>query len=129
MFSGDGHGAAKGACRGASETAKIWAHSGDSHFLEPEDLWHQILPTAQAERMPRTELIAEDEEIVHVDGKSFTRTLPRIMTRKGADGLTIAEAQLPPARVARRRVPGCATSTRRASGARSCTRRSGCGRA
>ena len=25
-------------------TEKIWAHSGDSHFLEPDDLWHQILP-------------------------------------------------------------------------------------
>ena len=23
---------------------KIWTHSGDSHFLEPDDLWHQILP-------------------------------------------------------------------------------------
>ena len=43
---------------------KIWAHSGDSHFLEPDDLWHQILPEAQADRMPRTERIADDEERV-----------------------------------------------------------------
>jgi predicted TIM-barrel fold metal-dependent hydrolase len=75
---------------------KIWAHSGDSHFLEPEDLWHQILPAAQAERMPRSERISDDEEIVHVDGRSFKRALPRIMTRKGADGLTIAEASFRP---------------------------------
>lgn len=27
---------------------KIWAHSGDSHFLEPDDLWKQILPPDQA---------------------------------------------------------------------------------
>jgi len=32
--------------------AKIWAHSGDSHFLEPEDLFQQILPAKLAERMP-----------------------------------------------------------------------------
>jgi predicted TIM-barrel fold metal-dependent hydrolase len=70
---------------------KIWAHSGDSHFLEPPDLWHQILPKAQAERMPWTEMVADDEERVHVDGKSFTRKLPKIMTAKGATGETIAE--------------------------------------
>jgi predicted TIM-barrel fold metal-dependent hydrolase len=70
---------------------KIWAHSGDSHFLEPSDLWHQILPKAQADRMPWTEVIADDEERVHVDGKSFTRRLPKIMTAKGATGETIAE--------------------------------------
>jgi predicted TIM-barrel fold metal-dependent hydrolase len=70
---------------------KIWAHSGDSHFLEPSDLWHQILPKAQADRMPWTEQIADDEERVHVDGRSFTRKLPKIMTAKGATGETIAD--------------------------------------
>lgn len=70
---------------------KIWAHSGDSHFLEPDDLWHQILPTRQADRMPRTEMISEDEERVTVDGRSFTRTLPKVMTAKGETGETIAE--------------------------------------
>ena len=70
---------------------KIWADSGDSHFLEPEDLWHQILPKKQADRMPRTEMIAEDEERVTVDGKSFTRKLPKIMMKKGATGETIGE--------------------------------------
>jgi len=70
---------------------KIWAHSGDSHFLEPEDLWHQILPKAQADRMPRTERLTETEERVTVDGKSFTRPLPKIERAKGATGETIAE--------------------------------------
>ena len=49
--------------------AKIWAHSGDSHFLEPEDLFQQILPAALAERMPWSERDGDDE-IVHVDGKT-----------------------------------------------------------
>jgi predicted TIM-barrel fold metal-dependent hydrolase len=70
---------------------KIWANSGDSHFLEPEDLWHQILPRKQADRMPRTEMISENEELVTVDGKSFTRTVPKIMTAKSATGETIVE--------------------------------------
>ena len=48
---------------------KIWAHSGDSHLLEPHDLWHQIMPKAQADRMPRTERISDTEERVTVDGK------------------------------------------------------------
>ncbi len=65
-------------------TDKLWAHSGDSHFLEPADLWHQILPKAQADRMPRTERISDNEERVTVDGKSFTRRLPKILTAKGA---------------------------------------------
>ena len=65
---------------------KIWANSGDSHFLEPADLWHQIMPKAQADRMPRTTVINDDEELVEVDGKSFTRKLPKIMTGKGRHG-------------------------------------------
>ena len=72
-------------------TEKIWTHSGDSHFLEPADLWHQIMPKAQADRMPRTEMIADDEERVTVDGTSFTRKVPKIFTAKGATGETIAE--------------------------------------
>jgi hypothetical protein len=74
-----------------TSTDKMWAHSGDSHFLEPDDLWTTILPAKQAGRMPRSEKIADDEEIVHVDGESFHRKLPAMMTKRGADGLTIAE--------------------------------------
>ncbi len=76
---------------------KIWAHSGDSHLLEPDDLWHQIMPKKQADRMPKTERISDSEELVTVDGTSFTRPLPKIMTRKGSTGETIAEiSQRPP---------------------------------
>lgn len=73
----------------------IWAHSGDSHFIEPPDLWGEILPAALAERMPRSEKISPTEEIVHVDGKSFHRDLPDIKrsTKRGSDGLTQVEKQ------------------------------------
>lgn len=70
---------------------KIWTHSGDSHFLEPPDLWHQIMPRKQADRMPRSERIGADEERVHVDGTSFTRKLPKILTARGSTGETISE--------------------------------------
>jgi predicted TIM-barrel fold metal-dependent hydrolase len=75
---------------------KIWAHSGDSHFLEPDDLWKQILPPKAAERMPRSEKIGDDEEIVHVDGTSFRRKLPKIMTKRSETGETIAEMSARP---------------------------------
>ena len=55
----------------AEPTTKLWANSGDSHYLEPDGLWDQILPKHLAERMPRTEHISETEEIVHVDGRAF----------------------------------------------------------
>ena len=76
---------------------KIWAHSGDSHLLEPDDLWHQMMPKKQADRMPRTERISDTEERVTVDGTTFTRTLPKILSRKGTTGETIVEiSQRPP---------------------------------
>ncbi|HEY2503879.1 MAG TPA: amidohydrolase, partial [Mycobacterium sp.] len=28
---------------------KLWANSGDSHFIEPEDLWRSRLPKRLAE--------------------------------------------------------------------------------
>jgi predicted TIM-barrel fold metal-dependent hydrolase len=85
---------------------KIWAHSGDSHLLEPEDLWQQIMPKQQADRMPRTERLSDSEERVTVDGRSFTRSLPKIMTKKGTTGETIAEisARPPGARDLRLRI-------------------------
>ena len=33
---------------------KIWANSGDSHLVEPDDLFTTSLPTELAERMPRS---------------------------------------------------------------------------
>jgi predicted TIM-barrel fold metal-dependent hydrolase len=87
-------------------TEKIWANSGDSHFLEPTDLWHRILPKELADRMPRAEMIGEDEERVTVDGKSFTRKLPKVMTARGETGETITElsSRPPGARDVRKRL-------------------------
>jgi predicted TIM-barrel fold metal-dependent hydrolase len=75
--------------------AKLWAHSGDSHFLEPEDLFRQILPPKLAERMPWSERDGDDE-IVHVDGQSFRRKLPKLATKKGSGGLDIMELSTRP---------------------------------
>ena len=56
---------------------KIWANSGDSHFLEPEDLWRENLPPRLAELVPRAEKDPDGLwETVHIDGMSFRRRLP-----------------------------------------------------
>ncbi|MGX7679280.1 amidohydrolase family protein [Jatrophihabitans sp. DSM 45814] len=72
---------------------KIWANSGDSHYFEPEDLYSSGLPAALAERMPRS-VKSEDgtSETIYVDGKSFTRPMPKIQTVKGKGGQTLVEA-------------------------------------
>lgn len=55
----------------------IWANSGDSHFLEPNDLWRANVPKQYADLMPHAVKDADGEwETVHVDGKSFRRKLP-----------------------------------------------------
>jgi predicted TIM-barrel fold metal-dependent hydrolase len=57
--------------------SKIWTNSGDSHFLEPDDLWQSRLPKQLADLTPRAEKDADGEwETVHVDGQSFRRKLP-----------------------------------------------------
>jgi predicted TIM-barrel fold metal-dependent hydrolase len=56
---------------------KLWTCSGDSHFTEPKDLFTTSLPAALAERLPRSEKISDTEERVHIDGRSFTRKLPK----------------------------------------------------
>jgi predicted TIM-barrel fold metal-dependent hydrolase len=59
-------------------TEKIWANSGDSHFIEPIEAW-DALPQALRERMPRS---VKDPgggfETVYVDGQSFQRKLPSV---------------------------------------------------
>jgi predicted TIM-barrel fold metal-dependent hydrolase len=55
----------------------LWTCSGDSHFIEPPELFTENLPKALADRLPRSEKISDDEEIVHIDGTSFRRKLPR----------------------------------------------------
>jgi predicted TIM-barrel fold metal-dependent hydrolase len=53
---------------------KIWANSGDSHAMEPDDLWQRELPRALADRGPR---VSRDErmETVHIDDQVAFRTL------------------------------------------------------
>ncbi len=56
----------------------MWANSGDSHFLEREDLYATILPPELAHRMPRA--VKDDDgswETVFIDGESFRRPLPK----------------------------------------------------
>jgi predicted TIM-barrel fold metal-dependent hydrolase len=53
---------------------KIWAHSGDSHLMEPEDLWTSRLPKRLADRAPRTER-GEKYEIAYIDGQQINRQL------------------------------------------------------
>jgi predicted TIM-barrel fold metal-dependent hydrolase len=56
----------------------MWANSGDSHLVEPDDLFKTSLPRDLADRMPRRERDPDGRwETVHVDGGSFRRRLPR----------------------------------------------------
>jgi predicted TIM-barrel fold metal-dependent hydrolase len=56
---------------------KIWTNSGDSHFLEPDDLWQSRLPKRLADLAPRAQKDPDGEwETVHVDGQIFRRKLP-----------------------------------------------------
>ena len=54
----------------------MWTNSGDSHFLEPPDLYREALPASMADRLPRSERISESEEVVHIDGRQIRRQLP-----------------------------------------------------
>jgi predicted TIM-barrel fold metal-dependent hydrolase len=72
---------------------KIWANSGDSHLVEPQDLFEQSLPASLAARMPHS---VKDEdggwETIHVDGQQFRRRLPRPGWKLTDDqGLTVPE--------------------------------------
>ena len=56
---------------------KIWTNSGDSHFLEPPDLWESRLPKRLADLTPKAEKDPDGEyETVRVDGQTFRRKLP-----------------------------------------------------
>lgn len=62
----------------AATQEKIWAHSGDSHAMEPEDLWTSRLPKRLADRAPRTER-GEKYEIIYIDGQQMSRQLNDFM--------------------------------------------------
>ncbi|MCM3922229.1 amidohydrolase [Frankia sp. AiPs1] len=66
--------------------AKIWANSGDSHFLEPDDLWRSNLPPRLAELVPRA--VKDPDglyETVYIDGQSFRRKLPNVAAQEFLD--------------------------------------------
>ena len=74
-------------------------------MLEPKDLWTTRLPADLAGRMPRSELIDERTEQIHVDGRTFQRTRPanavldeefvRSIGRAGV-GMTAGDLNRPP---------------------------------
>ena len=69
--------------------SKLWANSGDSHSLGERAVWDEILPKELAERMPRSEKF-DGYEVVHVDGESFRREMPKLETKK-VGGKSIGE--------------------------------------
>jgi predicted TIM-barrel fold metal-dependent hydrolase len=84
---------------------KIWAHSGDSHFIEPEGLWKDILPADLAGRMPWSEKIDEETERVHIDGQTFDRVMPKVAKpSKGRPSMAELSARPPGARDLKARV-------------------------
>jgi predicted TIM-barrel fold metal-dependent hydrolase len=73
---------------------KIWSNSGDSHYMEPKDLYKD-LPPKLAERMPHSVKSADGtKETIYVDGVSFERPLPRIGLVKGQKGRTLGELNM-----------------------------------
>ena len=72
--------------------SKIWANSGDSHLVEPTDLFVTSLPTAMAARMPRSEKDPDEfHETLHIDGQQFRRRMPGAGLVDPETGLTVPE--------------------------------------
>jgi hypothetical protein len=91
---------------------KIWTNSGDSHFLEPADLWESRLPKRLADLTPKAEKDPDGEyETVRVDGQTFRRKLPASAAVKFLDDSRRPWASGTPG-------CGCVISTPKASGAR-----------
>ncbi len=71
---------------------KYWANSGDSHLVEPDDLFTASLPADLAERMPRSVKDADGKyETIFVDGQEFRRRMPAALNLKDDQGLTVSE--------------------------------------
>ncbi len=59
------------------EEKKLWANSGDSHLMEPPDLFVS-LPDDIKERLPRSvKDPSGDFETIYIDGQEFRRELPK----------------------------------------------------
>jgi predicted TIM-barrel fold metal-dependent hydrolase len=74
-------------------TQKIWAHSGDSHVLEPADLWTARLPRRLADRAPRSER-GDKYEILYIDGQQIDRQLNDFMDAMRPPGATDLDIRL-----------------------------------
>jgi predicted TIM-barrel fold metal-dependent hydrolase len=71
---------------------KFWANSGDSHLVEPDDLFTSSLPPSLAARMPRSVKDPDGKhETIYVDGQEFRRRMPQAMNLKDENGLTVME--------------------------------------
>jgi predicted TIM-barrel fold metal-dependent hydrolase len=71
---------------------KIWANSGDSHLVEPEDLFSSSLPADLAERMPRSVKDPDGRyETVFIDGEQFRRRMPKTDMLTDEAGKTVIE--------------------------------------
>ncbi len=71
---------------------KLWANSGDSHLVEPDELFTESLPPALAARMPRSEKSEDGQfETIYVDGREFRRRMPKAVMLTDEYGLTVSE--------------------------------------
>jgi predicted TIM-barrel fold metal-dependent hydrolase len=71
---------------------KIWANSGDSHLVEPDDLFITSLPKELGERMPRSEKDPDGaHETLYIDGQVIRRPMPKAAQLVDENGLTVAE--------------------------------------
>src|SRR3954447_3033995 len=80
-----------GSAAGEVVVTKIWANSGDSHLLEPEDVFTNSMPPKLAARMPRSEKF-DGYELVHVDGEVIRRTIPKPIREGELKGMELSEA-------------------------------------
>ena len=71
---------------------KIWANSGDSHLVEPADIFTSSMPAGLAERMPRSVKDPDGRaETIYVDGYEFRRSIPRSSLVDPETGQTMDE--------------------------------------
>ena len=71
---------------------KIWANSGDSHLVEPADIFTSRMPKDLAERMPRSEKDPDgSHETLYLDGQVIRRAMMRATELKDENGLTVEQ--------------------------------------
>jgi predicted TIM-barrel fold metal-dependent hydrolase len=71
---------------------KFWANSGDSHLVEPDDLFTSSLAPSLAARMPRSVKDPDGKhETIYVDNQEFRRRMPQAVNLKDENGLTVFE--------------------------------------